>query len=105
MTAAAHTVADEPISPELALVCPELRALAVDALDAAEEPASEFADLWRLVDDAGDEEEAAEVRPARRLSVQLAVYAGMQIVIGVLVGVAAVTTVTVALIGLMLVTH
>lgn len=104
MTAVAGRIADEPISPELALVCPELRALAVDALGPAEQPASEFAALWRLVDEA-DHEEPAEVRPARRLFVQLAAYAGMQIVIGVLVGVAAVATVTVALVGLTLLTH
>jgi len=101
----AHTVDDEPISPELALVCPELRALAVEALGDAEEPASDFAELWRLVDEAEDEEQAADVRPAPPLSVQLAVYAGMQIAIGVLVGVAAVATVTVALLGLTLLTH
>ncbi len=105
MTAVAHMVADEPISPELALVCPELRAQAVAALGPAEEPASEFADLWRLVDEAEADEDAEQVRPRRRLSVQLAAYAGAQIVVGVLVGVAAVATVTVALLGLTLVTH
>jgi hypothetical protein len=105
MTAVAPTVATgEPISPELALVCPELRAQAVAALEELDEQES-FADLWRLVDEAEADDDAADVRPRRRLSVQLAAYAGVQIAIGVLVGVAAVATVTVALLGLTLVTH
>jgi hypothetical protein len=94
-------VLPEPISPELALVCPELRSR---ALEEEERKARELeaqvdvAALRRLFEPKETEEPPAE----RRLAVQLAAYAALQVGVGLVVGFAAVASVTLTLMALTL---
>ena len=79
----------EPISPELVLVTPELRALALRELDTAEADAESSA-----ADGPSDEPSQEPSQPVDRASrrsllAQLALYAGWQAVTGALFGLAA----------------
>jgi hypothetical protein len=87
----------EPISPELALVCPDLR---LRALEQARKHA-ELADLRRLFDDA--EEREAQTIETRPLAVRLALYTGHQLATGAVVGFGAVAAAAGALLALALV--
>jgi hypothetical protein len=88
----------EPISPELALVCPDLR---LRALEQARKHA-ELADLRRLFDDA-EERERAQPSETRPLAVRLALYTGHQVATGAVVGFGAVAAAAGALLALALV--
>jgi hypothetical protein len=93
-------VGREPISPELALVCPELRSRALE--EEQEHEHDEIAELRRLFDRA-EEREQAEIRATRPLAVQLVLYTAAQIGTGVVVGLAAVASAAAALLALTLV--
>ena len=99
MVAVAHdSVCREPISPELVLVCPELRTLALEE----EQERDQVAELRRLFDRA-EEREQEEIRQTRPLAVQLALYTAAQIGTGVVVGLAAVAAAAAALLALTLI--
>jgi hypothetical protein len=99
--AAVTAVREEPISPELVLVSPELRARALDALLARD---------WHGLDRAARPNECASQvvehppvrRPHRSLPTQLLAYVIWQTLVGFLFAVAVVATVAVALVAVAL---
>ena len=86
----------EPISPELVLICPELRATALAAL--GEAPRSVSAAAPRPVS-------AAIAQAPQPVLMQIVVYAAWQMLMSALTALAAVATVSVSVLAIGLIVH
>jgi hypothetical protein len=91
----------EPVSPELALVSPELRTLAIAALWRSEN------DALRLSSEIVEPGPArtTRLRVAAQLSARLVLYALWQLLVGALLGLAAFVAFGVALFGVDVLRH
>ena len=105
MTASSNIAAVEPVSPELVLVSPELRTVALAALWEADDGVLGAGHRSPDVAPSIGAPTASFERPSASLPLQIAGYAAWQVLTGALFGLAALATITAVIAALTFVAH